>query len=264
MIGSSAEKIEWIVLNATIVFNEDLFLMCIIENETGLLSNTRKWKVENTLIMFNGHSSNESKYEEQIASDGFMLIIKKLNVEDVNKQYSCSYEFETFTNILLVNGSSYAMYPTDESLKTSKNSTERDLTIYLIFTEVYPMPECNITTQNNDTPISTMLSAKKKLFYEVVVLFNFHLPPSITTDSVQMECKIGHLMIQVPIQESAPCKPKEENKQNVFFVLFVISLGINVFLLPGYLCSKHVRKKCRKLMQSNSYNLMKQEQEAGK
>lgn len=38
----------------------------------------------------------------------------------------------------------FTVYPTDGSLKTSSNITEWDMTVSILFTEVYPVPECNI------------------------------------------------------------------------------------------------------------------------
>lgn len=77
----------------------NIILRCNYTGSSNCCSNTRKWTVDNNLIMSSGTEINiEGKYEEgEINSIDkyFLLIVKKLENEDFSKKYKCEYAFDT-------------------------------------------------------------------------------------------------------------------------------------------------------------------------
>lgn len=70
---------------------------------------TRKWKggKSQKLLMFNGSSANSSKYQEVVKKNGFDLVIKDFTEDDMNVNYSCFYEFSSYSKNLTIEEKSY-------------------------------------------------------------------------------------------------------------------------------------------------------------
>lgn len=62
----------------------------------------RQWSggPDNKGLVYNGYSSNETKYGEYLDSYTFSLIIKNLSESDLNVLYTCSCGFDSFTDSL--------------------------------------------------------------------------------------------------------------------------------------------------------------------
>lgn len=49
-----------------------------------------------------GASKNYSKYIQEQHSDGLLLIIKNFADDDINQQYTCIYDFFSYSTVLLI------------------------------------------------------------------------------------------------------------------------------------------------------------------
>lgn len=54
---------------------------------------TRKWDVNDNLSLYNGYSINDSKYTEEVYSNGFGLVVHHFTETDLEKTYKCIYGF---------------------------------------------------------------------------------------------------------------------------------------------------------------------------
>lgn len=93
--------------NPPIVFGGDVVLFCnatIVEN---CCTNTATWMKDFDVIVHHGASADSSKYTEKQHSDGFSLVIKRFEKDDINHQYTCLYDFFSYSAVLTINKHNY-------------------------------------------------------------------------------------------------------------------------------------------------------------
>lgn len=139
-------KVSWKLSTIPAIFGQNIVLVCIIDDK--LLSSrdclVRQWSggPDHKGLVYNGYSSNETKYGEylELESDTFSLIIKNLSESDVNVLYTCSCGFDSFTNSLSMEENTFHYPPTTRHMSFS---VEKGLLHVVIdFEKVFPMPIC--------------------------------------------------------------------------------------------------------------------------
>ncbi|VDI39630.1 Hypothetical predicted protein, partial [Mytilus galloprovincialis] len=74
-------------------------------------SNTRRWSRTvndtETVLILEGVSAFPEKFTEIVHSDGFRLILRKLNKSDIGVKYTCSYGFHSSNQTLKERNSIY-------------------------------------------------------------------------------------------------------------------------------------------------------------
>lgn len=102
-------SVYWNVSSVPAMFGQNTVLTCHLKY---ILTNpkdcsVRQWSggPEHKGLVYNGYSSNNNKYEEDInfGSFDFSLIIKNLTASDINVNYSCSCGFKSSTRNLSLN-----------------------------------------------------------------------------------------------------------------------------------------------------------------
>ena len=94
--------------NKPVVYGDNIILTCKtghVLTDRGGACEVRRWYSGKNYFLFNGVSRDETKYEERtdISSTEFSLVIKNYNVSDLNINYTCSCDFESYTKRLGLN-----------------------------------------------------------------------------------------------------------------------------------------------------------------
>lgn len=98
------ESVTW-RKESPILLGHDAKLFCDASNMSDCCSQrTRRWHggASNSVLLSNGVSTNPSKYTEILSLNGFSILIKNILEEDVNVSYTCTYGYEVYTDILLL------------------------------------------------------------------------------------------------------------------------------------------------------------------
>lgn len=96
-------SVKWQILNPPIVFGFDVELYCNASVAKDCCTNTATWMKDFDIIVHHGASIDASKYIQTQRSDGFSLIITKFNENDINHQYTCLYDFFSYSEVLKLN-----------------------------------------------------------------------------------------------------------------------------------------------------------------
>lgn len=89
------------------MFGHNVTLTCMVGRKEGCDKTvTRRWDAgpdRNTLII-NGHSTIYSKYSERAEDPckSFSIVIMQFDLNDVNREYWCSFGFETSRQMLIL------------------------------------------------------------------------------------------------------------------------------------------------------------------
>lgn len=94
--------VNWQIFNPPIVFGQDVVLFCNTSLAENCCTNTATWMKGFAVIVHNAASTDFSKYIEEKRSDGFLLIIKNFDEDDIHQQYTCLYDFYSYSAVLLI------------------------------------------------------------------------------------------------------------------------------------------------------------------
>lgn len=75
-------------------------LYCNASGAENCCTNTATWMKDFDIIIHHGASIDTSKYNQKQHSDGFSLIIKHFDEDDINHQYTCLYDFFSYSEVL--------------------------------------------------------------------------------------------------------------------------------------------------------------------
>ena len=95
--------VQWTVLDTSSKLGQDLTLFCKVDNCT--VHKTKRWyggPDDNVLMVYQGTSTNKTKYNTAIVKNGFILTILHLTVKDLNVSYTCSCGFDLDKHILYI------------------------------------------------------------------------------------------------------------------------------------------------------------------
>lgn len=81
----------WII--TPIVLHERAVFQCQLVGDTFERNVTRKWDLDDKLLSYNGYSTDNSKYTEELYSNGFGLVVHNFTESDLEKTYTCFYRF---------------------------------------------------------------------------------------------------------------------------------------------------------------------------
>lgn len=94
--------VNWQISNPPIVFGQDVVLFCNTSLAENCCTNTATWMKGFDVIVHHGTSTDYSKYIQEKKSYGFLLIIKNFDEEDINQQYTCLYDFFSYSAVLRI------------------------------------------------------------------------------------------------------------------------------------------------------------------
>lgn len=67
-------------------------LQCQLIGENFKENVTRRWDLDDTLLLRNGYSINDSKYTEELFTSGFRLVVHNFTENYLEKTYTCVYD----------------------------------------------------------------------------------------------------------------------------------------------------------------------------
>ncbi|XP_076106174.1 uncharacterized protein LOC143074781 [Mytilus galloprovincialis] len=198
-------QVYWNVSSVPAMFGQNTVLTCHLEY---ILTNpkdcpVRQWSggPEHKGLVYNGYSSNNNKYEEDIyfGSFDFSLIIKNLTASDINVNYSCSCGFQSSTRNLSLNENWFHYPPTGINVKFS---FENDLLlVFLDLQKVYPVPNCSLYFGNSLTLKIVPVTYKANGFvYSVTYNASYRLLEKDCNKQPELECKFEHVAEPVTFQ----------------------------------------------------------------
>lgn len=94
--------VTWKTVTKDIMPGMNVTLKCSTLLENVCDGGGRKWKggKNNTLLVFNEGPVNKKKYSSKCENNGFTLTIIDFRLDDFNQNYTCSYKFDQYTDIL--------------------------------------------------------------------------------------------------------------------------------------------------------------------
>ncbi|VDI05822.1 Hypothetical predicted protein [Mytilus galloprovincialis] len=141
--------LQWEVNKTSeIIFGEtDIELIC--SGTPCCTGTTRQWTGGPTsiILMTNGVPSDLAKYEETRETNSFSLILKPLEITDVNAKYQCALDFDSSPLTLLLPSADVFRYVPDSNseIEITKNFTGSTIYLTANLTRVFPTPECAAT-----------------------------------------------------------------------------------------------------------------------
>lgn len=150
---------------------------------------TRKWDLDNTLLLYNGYSINDSKYTEELYSSGFRLIVHNFTEHDLEKTYTCVYEFLQNSTKLSLSDGLFILLPrkVDKDITVWKNKMD----IYVRFHDVFPEPKCTCTLNDESIkkPFDRNITMVGALFMASFRI-SLNLSSSSCANRINVKCSI--------------------------------------------------------------------------
>lgn len=223
-------------------------------------------------LMYNGFSSNEEKYEEKanLSTSQFSLIIRNLNITDINVNYTCSCGFYASTHKLQLDEKRFQYLPdTANASITSYNDT---LKTKIQIKKVYPLPTCSVFIGNRLVSKKVLLTHRKSgLFYSVSFEAEYKLGNEDCNKQPRVQCDLLKEQISFKGNITYSCSDNsietgvnenttltEENVNQKFSSHHVIAVVIVacicallvVFVVLCVLARKHIQGMILKMFQS--------------
>lgn len=244
----------WHMVKSPIVLDGDVVLYCNTSVVENCCTNTATWMKDFDVIVHHGVSTDSSKYTEEQRSDGFSLIIKKFEKDDINHQYSCLYDFFSYSAVLKVN----KYIPTKE--ETHSNITMSDTFIFadIKFDIIYPSPECVLVVNGDKMETNVTVSEEifTILFYKIKFQLVCERKNSECTDSIAINCTVGGDAMNVYKDNKSHCQdvttffnPIEESKSSEMQVLPITCACLVTFCIHVAVVISLI--KCRKRKKKN-------------
>ncbi|XP_063401822.1 uncharacterized protein LOC134686061 [Mytilus trossulus] len=171
-------QLHWKITKLPVVFHSNVTLSCKVPASMQCCEKTRKWKggKSQKLLMFNGSSANSSKYQEVVKKNGFDLEIKDFTEDDMNVNYSCFYEFLSYSKNLTIEEISYKIEPRNITVNLHCNITTGEIAVQVSVGKVYPFPECKtVFTDMNISADTHVSEVKIGLAYQISIVSAFIL-----------------------------------------------------------------------------------------
>lgn len=194
----------WTITNLPVVFHSAVTLSCKVPTSMKCCPKTRKWKGGNPpkVLLYNGSSTNSSKYLEELEQNGFNLVIINFSKEDMNVNYSCHYEFLSFSKNLTLAEESYTIEPKDKTVNFHYDINAGKIAVNVTVEQVYPWPQC--TAVFKDVNISANVSGVKiGLAYHLSILSAFILNNETCIGKFKLTCQVrssNHLLADEDLQ----------------------------------------------------------------
>ncbi|CAC5373728.1 unnamed protein product [Mytilus coruscus] len=187
--------VTWQILNPPIFFGEDVVLYCNASVAQHCCTNTATWMKDFDIIVHHGASIDTSKYIQQQRSDGFSLIITKFNEDDINHQYTCLYEFLSYSEVLKLNPDFMRYEPNKEEIKTNFTMSDNFIVADVLFEMIYPSPECYFVVNGEVTATNVTKSEETRirLFYKMKLHLIREIKKNKCIDSINVaiHCTVG-------------------------------------------------------------------------
>lgn len=196
-----ANNLHWTINKLPVVFYSDVTLSCIVPASRPCCEKTRKWKRgrgrSQKLILFNGSSANSSKYQEVVKKNGFDLVIKDFSEDDMNVNYSCFYEFLSYSKNLTIEEESYKIEPRNITVNLHCNITTGEVGLQISVGQVYPFPECKTDFTDMNISVDIYVSEVKiGLAYQISIVSAFILNTEKRYGKFKLICEDYVLVIK--------------------------------------------------------------------
>ncbi|XP_063397716.1 uncharacterized protein LOC134682048 [Mytilus trossulus] len=202
-ISYTHSSVSWNMTTYPAIFGRDVMLTCYTFHP---LQNSkdcpvRQWSggTYGRGLMYNGFSSNEEKYEENVnlLSTQFSLIIKNFSITDINVNYTCSCGFYANTRTLQLDEKRFQYLP--DAANASITSYNDTLKIKIQIRKVYPLPNCSVYIGNRVVENKVRLnSTKTGLFYRVSFVAEYKLRNEDCNKQPRLQC--GFLKEQITFE----------------------------------------------------------------
>ncbi|XP_071148038.1 uncharacterized protein [Mytilus edulis] len=253
-------NVEWTLSEHTVVFGNDIHLICKLPNDTSCCSEyNRKWTagVENKLIVMNGISQNKTKYEEELDKRNRIskLTIKSLAETDIDIPYECAYAFLKHTARLQLSDIEYEFHPT-EKLPVEPKVEMFKIKVNITLSKVYPIPVCfgNIDKKNLTSYVH-VTATKSGIFYRSDISMNYTSSKEDCRGLLLITCIIGNSSFEV-VKSNNPCsyggkQGKLEDIEGVVEIVLPLVLCFFACLAVLVACLVRRRRK-RKILKTTS------------
>lgn len=214
-------KLEWAPV-LPIKFHQDVMLQCGIPN---CCTNTTQWigGPEGTLLTYQRHSLNNTKYKEIWGRNVNYLVIKNFDLDDVNCVYTCYHGFDFYSRNLTIDGNQFELLPTKDTIKKEIKLSAGQLEVNIEFLEVYPKPECMISFGKEDISNQLLRHEQREVlsfFFRVKYYLKYEVCAEECNDSLTITCLIGSQYITV--LESYLVLQTRSCNHSVFIFLFAL------------------------------------------
>lgn len=242
-------NVEWTLSEQTVVFGNDIHLICKLPNDTSCCSEyNRKWTagVENKLIVMNGISQNKTKYEEELNERNriSILTIKSLSEKDIDIPYECAYAFLKYTARLQLSEIEYEYHPT-EILPVKPKVEMFKIKVNVTLSKVYPIPVCfGHIGMTNLTSYVYVKTIKNGLFYRSEITMNYTSSAEDCRGLLLITCIIGKNNFEV-VKSNNPCTCCGK-QEGVVQIVLPVSLVLCIFICIAVLVNCFVRRRRRK------------------
>ncbi|CAC5357890.1 unnamed protein product [Mytilus coruscus] len=155
---------------------------------------TRRWDggPNNTILLLNGHSSNATKYYEitDDPCDNFSLVIMNFNMNDVNREYWCSFGFETSRQNLPLDERNFIGMPTKNNIHVSLQQRALELDLSIEFYKVFPKPKCKIKIGDEHLLNDNIMSNVSGLFINAYLHKTITIPKDRCHGNFSISCTL--------------------------------------------------------------------------
>ncbi|CAC5357889.1 unnamed protein product [Mytilus coruscus] len=191
----AAYNVHWKRETNPVMFGDNVNLMCMVGRKEGCDSTTtRRWDggPNNTILLLNGHSSNATKYYEitDDPCDNFSLVIMNFNMNDVNREYWCSFGFETSRQNLPLDERNFIGMPTKNNIHVSLQQRALELDLSIEFYKVFPKPKCKIKIGDEHLLNDNIMSNVSGLFINAYLHKTITIPKDRCHGNFSISCTL--------------------------------------------------------------------------
>ncbi|XP_063398237.1 uncharacterized protein LOC134683091 [Mytilus trossulus] len=228
------DEIFWYLQRRPIILGDDVHLIC---NITCCQKNNSiaAWSTENGVkksLSYNILPKDNSKYDILTSGNGCQLVIKDFQLEDANKNYTCTYDFLRYSKNLTLNHHSFEYQPTQDLIQITEKTNDGFYQTSVNISKAYPQPHC-CAFFNDDNITSTMQIESDRIGSFYVTRLNIKF--SLTAGTFNLTCSVGSKLHTLANKEFFNID-KDANQTGT--TVFIVILVVVVLVLLGLLIKR--------------------------
>lgn len=242
------------------LFGNNVKLTCMVGRKEGCDNTvTRRWDAgpdRNTLLL-NGYSINSSKYYEVTKEpcDNFSLVIMHFDLNDVNREYWCSFGLETSRQMLMLDDRYFMGKPKNKDIESHlEQNEERKLDLRISFYKVYPKPKCKMKIGDKNWVDVPLVSNSIGIFFNSSLHYKTVFEKSQCNDNVtSVCCLLSYNILQ--LNKQINCTDAEVNGEINSMIAMVITpvFIVVAFIFIGFALYMRIRKNSKATQRKKNY-----------
>lgn len=229
------DEIFWYLKRRPIILGADVHLICNITCCSKDDNSVATWSTENGVkksLSYNILPTNNSKYDVLTSRNGCQLVIKGFQLEDANKNYTCTYNFLRYSKNLTLNQHSFEYQPTPDLIQITEKTNDGFYHTSINISKAYPQPHCSAFF-NDDNVTSNMQIESDRIgsFY----VTRLHIQFSIAAGIFNLTCAIGSKFHTLANKEFFSI---DEDANQTFTTVSIVILVVVVLVLIGLLIKR--------------------------